>query len=161
MALIYSNFSVGPHASTLNLESISCKIVQLLINRHELMPTEYQFSYQFDTKEMEPNSAIPLGMIIGEILGMLFCTPDAVQTPCKLTIALSKDSAEYQLDIHCDQPLDTAILSKTQNPQSWEMINVLSGQLRGKWHICATPHSLLQLAFTVTEVKSNKTVDVT
>jgi PAS domain S-box-containing protein len=158
LALIYSNFSEGTHYSSLNIESMSYKVISQLRNRYAITPEQYHVEYQFEIKHIDTNTAIPLGMLIGEASSLLMNNLDTRAHPCYLTISLQKHNEEYQLNITCKEPLNSAALSIKENPQSWEMIRMFTIQLQGDITLFHSPHSILSLCFKQRMINSTRPV---
>jgi PAS domain S-box-containing protein len=148
MSLIYEELYNAPDLKKINLNEYIAHLIQDLNNTYHLSDRNIILDILIDPIEIDFNTAIPLGLIINELISnsMKHAFPEGKRGT--ISIAMHKEDGQYQLMVNDDgvgMPKDFNI----DNPTSLglELVKNLTAQIEGDLEIISKDGTTVLVSF--------------
>jgi len=150
MTILYKNLSAVDLYATVDFERVLIEIYQQVLQIHIKIDNATKSAISIPNLILEINTALPLGLILNELLMNSFSQSKRLDTAREISMQLvaGKD------DMHCIEYIDTGIdlpkgfdLNDSKLPFGMRMVNGLSRQLGGRTEVSKEPGCHFKIFF--------------
>lgn len=137
MALIHRKLYNGDESLGINLKEYITELIQYLVQSYGYAQKEMKLNLQIEAIMLDVDKAIPIGLIINELVSNAFKYAYTVQQHPELNVNLRLEDKQHLLVEVSDNGNGDASSVQVHSPQSFglKMVNILMKELRGKLRV--------------------------